>query len=76
MRSPKDPHSVSLFEVFLVRMWENMDQKNSEYGYFSLSTYLQLVSEKKMRKQPSVRDEIDRSYILKFNSVSISGTKS
>ena len=40
---------VSIFEVILVRifphsvwMWENTDQKNSEYGHFSRSEYLDL----------------------------------
>ena len=28
---------VSLIAVFLVWMWENTDQKNSEYGHFSLN---------------------------------------
>ena len=28
---------MSVFEVILVRMWENVDQNNSEYGHFSRS---------------------------------------
>ena len=28
---------VSVFRVFLVAMWKNTDQKNSEYGHFSHS---------------------------------------
>ena len=30
---------VSVFGVFLVRMQENADQKNAEYGHFSCSAY-------------------------------------
>ena len=30
---------VSVFGVFLVQMWENVDHKNSEYGHISRSAY-------------------------------------
>ena len=32
--------NVSVFRVFLVRMRENAEQKNSEYGHFLCSAYL------------------------------------
>ena len=35
---------VSVFGVFLFRMQENKDQKNSEYGHFSRSVIIFLIS--------------------------------
>ena len=37
------PCEVSVFGVFLVRMRENVDQKNSEYGYFLRSVRLSII---------------------------------
>ena len=35
---------MSVFGVTLVRMWENVDQNNSEYGHFSRSVnYTEIV---------------------------------
>ena len=38
VRTQNTAWKVSVYEVILVRMRENMDQNNSEYGHFSLST--------------------------------------
>ena len=41
-RKPITAWKVSVFRDFLVQMWENTDQKNSEYGHCSLGVlYLQ-----------------------------------
>ena len=32
-------HESSVFGVFLVRMWENIDQKNSEYRHFYVFSF-------------------------------------